>query len=147
MVPALSLEQIGLLATIVTLTLAVLTVGWVGIFKQPKPKAATMKWIVAGGSLVLAFFWTPLALPAFPVYGGEPLAFASAILVWAGALLAVAILVVKVGQQIYDRLLSPILAWIDSTVIAPRLGIKGVKALAAWPGFLRPKAVKATRVT
>jgi hypothetical protein len=147
MVPELSLGQIGLLATIVTLLLAVLSVGWVGILKQPKPKAGTMKWIVAGGSLVLAFFWTPLALPAFPVYGGEPMAFASAILVWAGALLVVATLVLKVAQQIYDRLLSPILAWIDTALVAPKLGITGVKALAAWPGFLRPKAVKAPRVT
>jgi hypothetical protein len=147
MVPELSLEQIGLLATIVTLVLAVLNIGWVAVLKQPKPKAATMKWIVAGGSLVLAFFWTPLALPAFPAYGGEPMTFAGALLVWAGSLLAAGTLILKVAQQVYDRLLSPILAWIDTAVVAPKLGIKGVKALAAWPGFLRPKAVKATRVT
>ena len=143
--PNLSLEQLALLGTVGTAAIWALTVIYVGVFKQQKPKAATMKAIVFVGSVVLAFFWTPLTLPTFPIFAGEPVTFAMAILEWAGFLLAAAITIMKLAQLIFDHLWQPIMGWLDAKIVAPAAAKAAGKPVAlylkSFAGFLRPQRV------
>ena len=143
--PNLSLEQLALLGTIATAAVWVLTVGWVGILKRPKPTTNVLKAIVFVGSVVLAFVWTPLTLPTFPIFGGDPAIYAMAILEWAGFLLAAAVAIMKLAQLAFDVLWAPLMGWLDAKVTVPIAAKAAGKSPAAYKmgfmGFLRPLRV------
>jgi len=143
--PNLSLEQLALVGTIATAGVWFLTVVYVGLLKQPKPKADILKAITFVGSVVLAFIWTPLVLPTFPVFAGEPGAFALAILEWAGFLLAAAIAIMKLAQLIFDVIWQPLMTWLDTKIVAPMAAKAAGKPVALYvktfAGFLRPKRI------
>lgn len=109
----LTAQQLGVLAIVVSIVIWIVTFLWVTVLKQPKPKKEV---IVAGVfvlSVVLAWFWTPLAFPVLPVFAGDIWVFVVEILNFLAGLLAVAVLVMKTAQKIYDWLISPILTGID----------------------------------
>ena len=141
--PNLSLEQLGFLGAVATAAVWFLTIVWVGIFKQPKPKTMVLKAIVFVGSVVLAFVWTPLTLPTFPIFGGDPAIYAMAILEWAGFLLAAALAIMKLAQLVFDFLWAPLMGFLDKKILAPIAAKAADKPTALYlkgfAGFLRPR--------
>lgn len=63
-------------------------------------------------SLGFAAIWQPVALPAFPAYGGDPAVFSKALIEYAGALAAVAatltgfatVIYNWIGKRVYEKL-------------------------------------------
>ena len=90
-------EQILIAAGLGTAIVWLLTVVWMGLFKQEKPPEDFMKIIAFGGSTVLAFLWTPIELPD-PSVGIYP--FITALLVSATAIF-------KISQLAYDKVWQP----------------------------------------
>lgn len=85
-------EQIALIATITMVAAWLITFLWVGILKKPKPSEPVLKVIVFGGSVVLAYVWTPFTLPDPNV---DLWAFVTALMVLSTAIF-------KLAQFIYD---------------------------------------------
>lgn len=106
----LTAQMIALLMAVGTVGVWFLTVVYTGLFKLPKPSVNVMKIIVFVVSLGLAFFWAGVQLP---VFDGD-------VSVFIGALLAIATLVFKGSQLIYDILWKPIMEWlaVQTTALA-----------------------------
>lgn len=90
-------EQILIAAALGTAIVWLITVVWMGLFKQEKPAAKIMKVIAFGGSTLLAFLWTPIELPD-PSAGIYP---------FITALLVSATTIFKLSQLVYDKVWQP----------------------------------------
>lgn len=99
-------EQILIAAGLGTALVWLVTVVWIGLFKQAKPPKNVMQLIAFGGSTVLAFLWTPIELPD-PGAGIYP--FVTALLVSATAIF-------KISQLVYDKLWQPFTNFVAKNV-------------------------------
>lgn len=114
-------DQVALVSTIVTVLISVLTIGWTGILKRPKPAKDVLKTVVFVGSVVLAWNWAPFSLPnlsGIPPIADGLMPFVYAVLEVGTSVLAAAVLVMKVAQQIYDKAWQRILTWLDANVVS-----------------------------
>jgi hypothetical protein len=59
-------------------------------------------------SLGLAFVWTSWAIPALPVFVGDPMTDTASVLAWAGSLLAMLSPIVGFAMAIYNLLLEKV---------------------------------------
>jgi uncharacterized membrane protein len=59
-------------------------------------------------AMILSFFWQPVALPAFPVWAGDPAVFALALLTFTGTLASAAGVVVGFATVIYNWLVKKV---------------------------------------
>lgn len=86
--------------------------------------------LTAGVYLVsfgLAFFWTPLVLPAFPVYAGDAAGFATALVTYINAFLTALGPIVALGTLAYNVLLKKVLdgsqAYVANFMAARKSGV------------------------
>ena len=104
-------EQIALIATIAMLIVWAITFLWMGILKKPKPSEPVLKVIVFGGSVILAYVWTPLTLP-------DP-----SVDLWAfvTALMVVSTAIFKLAQLIYDIIWQRLMEGLSDSLKLPIL--------------------------
>jgi hypothetical protein len=121
----LTLDQVAIVSGIVTAAIWLLTVVWVGLLKKPKPEVNVLKVFVFGGSTVLAFFWAPFELPplsTIPPIADGLFVFVFGLIDYAMELLAVAVLIFKFAQLIYDLAWQKFMVWLDEKVISKIAG-------------------------
>lgn len=108
-------EQIALIATIAMIIVWAITFLWMGILKKPKPSEPVLKVIVFGGSVILAYVWTPFTLPDPNV---DIWAFVTALLVLSTAIF-------KLAQIIYDVIWQRLMDGLAGALKLPILSTKG----------------------
>ena len=86
-------EQILIASGIGMAIIWILTVGWMGLLRRPKPSEGVMKTIAFVASTVLAYLWSPITLPD-PAVG---------LYEFVSALLVSALVVFKLSQAVYDH--------------------------------------------
>lgn len=101
----LTAQQIALLSAIATGAVWFLTVVYSGWLKLPKPSENVMKGVVFVGSVILAYFWAGVQLPAFD---GD-------VFLFVGNLFAASSAIFAVAKLIYDILWKPIVDWLSRT--------------------------------
>ncbi|KKL87182.1 hypothetical protein LCGC14_1937270 [marine sediment metagenome] len=99
-------EQILIAAGLGTALVWLVTVVWIGVFKQEKPRENVMKVIVFAASTLLAFYWTPIELPD-PSAGIYP---------FVTALLVSATTIFKISQLVYDKVWQPFTNFVAKNV-------------------------------
>ena len=102
-------EQLLILSVFSMLFVWAIKLVWIGLLKQAKPSDPVMKSLIFAVSFVFAYVWTPVALPALPVFAGDLFGFGYALVQFVAALLAVSVIVMKAAQVIYDILWQKIL--------------------------------------
>lgn len=103
----LTAEQIIILSMIAFAIVQVIDIGWVKLLKKPKPQKGTLQIICFVASVPLAYFWGGVQPPIFE---GNIFAFVSTLLTASSTVFVVA-------QVVYDKLMEPILGWIDTKVL------------------------------
>ena len=122
----LTSEQATLVVFLATAIVQLINIVWVGLLKKPKPSIGSIRWVLFGTAIVLAYFWNPVQLPALD----DPMAFGV-------ALIAVALEIFVFAQIVYDKLLELVLGGLDKFVLTPIVKtISGDKE--ATVSFLRP---------
>jgi hypothetical protein len=94
-------------AVAVALALLMMGAGWM-VDNQTTVMAVSV--LVFGLSIVLSVVFKPVLVPEFPMYSGDPQAFAEALIVWGGAILALASGIVTYATTLYNTLLAEVLA-------------------------------------
>jgi hypothetical protein len=96
------------------MAVSVLVIVWVvnEVWKRTGAKLGK-RWLTAltfGLAILLSVVFKPVLVPAFPMYSGDPQAFAEALIVWGGAILALASGIVTYATTLYNTLLAEVLA-------------------------------------
>ena len=108
------------------LSLAAMGIVWgVKLYAAKSGKALGKEWltgILLAVSVAFAYLFQPVALPPFPVYGGDVLGFVQAIFVYASDVLAVSGGVFALATGLYNILLAKVLAGVsDAALLRMRL--------------------------
>ena len=125
-ISALTGEQAAFVIFLATAIVQIINIVWVGLLKKPKPSIGSIRWVLFGTALVLAYFWNPVQLPALD----DPMAFGV-------ALIAIALEIFVFAQILYDKLLELVLGGLDRLVLTPIVKTIGGDKEAT-VSFLRP---------
>jgi hypothetical protein len=102
----LTFLQLAVLGAVATVFTAILN--WLvekGNFHLGRGWVTAILFVIA---CFLSYFWQPVALPPFPIYGGDPALYTSALLTFAGTLISSASVVVGFATVIYNWLVKKI---------------------------------------
>ncbi len=105
-------DDLVLLATIGMLIVQGLKIFWVGLLGRAKPSVGFMRILVMVISIGYGYLNTDISLPVLD----DPLAFITALVSAAGAVLVVA-------HNAYEVILEPILKWIDVQLFSRAKGL------------------------